>query len=343
MEVKENLLAKTFGSAWRAEAIGFEPVSDTDLVALQESLAEEGEQTDPYARSATYFAMTGRHGLWKLERFGSAVLLCLHPNDDDTILVFPPRGPYGRTVLEMALRALKGNERNVRLARADSHMALPTVATADMEKVAEEMLDWRYAVHVLDTQRVSEHRGRRFQEVRTALNQMDDSRVEAVDLEPAKHGGNVRDIVEEWADDETAVRECYDRLLDLFVKLSLHGRILFYDGKASGFSIWEETEPERGLANAFAHIGLHDIRGMSRLVMVDMCRTLSERGISRVCIGGSENEGLDHFKRKFCPVESIDLCSYSVGGTFKNYPPKQDGTEAFRHAVVSLPCPAGVR
>ena len=52
-----------------------------------------------------------------------------------------------------------------------------------------------------------------------------------------------------------------------------------------------------------------EISGLSRFMIVDMCRTLSEKGFDRTCLGGSENEGLDHFKRLLRPVHSLSVSS----------------------------------
>ena len=90
------------------------------------------------------------------------------------------------------------------------------------------------------------------------------------------------------------------------------GRLIAVNGRPSGFSSWEETDRERGMANALAHLAVHEVKGLSHFVMVDMCRTLVDRGFSQVCIGGSETEGLDRFKRKFAPVSSVRLNSYVV-------------------------------
>ena len=79
----------------------------------------------------------------------------------------------------------------------------------------------------------------------------------------------------------------YESLLDLFDVLPMHGRLIWYDGKPAGFSIWEETDPVNGMANALAHIGIHQVSGLSRFVMVDMCQMLEAKGFDRVCIGGS--------------------------------------------------------
>jgi hypothetical protein len=279
-------------------------VSDSDLRALQRRLSAQAGH-DPYARSAAYFAMTGRKGLYEVRGGESGVLLCRHPNLADCVLVFPPYGPGGPALRAAAVSAAGKLGGEVQLAR---HLAAPR--NIETEAVAEDVLDWRYPVHTLDCVAVATLRGRKFQDVRTFLNGLDSSRVEAIDLDPAVHWDAVLSVVRAWAGPDAEEADVYSRQLDLFGCLPLAGRLILYDGSPAGFSIWEKTDQDAGLANAFSHIGFHAIRGMSRFVMVDMCLTLARRGFRHVCIGGSETEGLDLFKRKFCPVESINLKSY---------------------------------
>ncbi len=192
---------------------------------------------------------------------------------------------------------------------------MPTIGTT---KVEEKELDWAYPVHTLGTSKVADHRGNLFQQFRTKLNKLDRSRITVDDLQPHQHSEAVAKILKGWNGPEPEKLAPYQRLLDLFGALPLRGRLAFQDGQPVGFSIWEETSQAEGLANGYAHIGLHEVPGMSRFVILDMCETLLARGFDRVCIGGSETEGLDQFKRQLRPVESLDLASYDI--SLKNNP-----------------------
>ena len=257
---------------------------------------------DPYQHSPAYFLMTGRHGLWQARYKDSTLLVALHPNVAGRFLIFPPIGADGDTLLAAMARHGADLGAAVQLARCD------TPPPAGFTAVKEDVLDWRYPVHVLDTAKVVSHRGRGFQHFRTNLNRLNGQNIAAHDLDPRTDRETIAQVLHHWAAPDQ--HEVYDRLLDLFGHVSLAGRIITHNGQPVGFSIWEHTAPD--LANAYAHIGLYDPRGTSQWVYWDMCRTLEAKGITRVCIGGSETKGLDQFKRKLCPIESIPLSSYTT-------------------------------
>jgi len=306
------ILDVSFDAAASAAAI-ISPVTDNSLEALQERLrASVGG--DPYAKSAAYFAMTGRDGLWKVENDNSLVLLCQHPNVEGEILVFPPIGDGGDGLLSQTLNTVAAMGMVARLSRFENppmHAAL-NGSEIRVSRIPETALDWAYPVHVLDTAVVSDHRGGGFENLRQHLNRLDISRVNVKDIDPFVDGETVLAAVRAWAGNDASKIAPYLRQLDLFGKLPLAGRLIFYEGKPAGVSIWEETDGQAGMANAYAHLAVHEVDGLSRLVMLDMCEVLAARGFSRVCIGGSETEGLDRFKRKFCPVESVSLSTWRI-------------------------------
>jgi len=307
-----SILDVNFGTAAPAEVI-LSPVTDDDLKALQKRLMASGSG-DPYARSAAYFAMTGRDGLWKVEEDGALVLLCRHPNVENEILVFPPVGDAGGVLLSQTLEAVAATGKIVRLARFENppmHGGL-NGSKIRMSRIPEIVLDWAYPVHVLDTTAVANHRGRGFENLRQHLNRLDMMRISVRDIVMESDRESVLAAAQAWAGDDVSKVSTYERQLELFGTLPLAGRVIFCGGKPAGFSIWEETDARQGMANAYAHLAVHEIDGLSRFVIVDMCRTLAMRGFQQVCIGGSETEGLDRFKRKFCPVESVSLSSWRV-------------------------------
>lgn len=92
-------------------------------------------------------------------------------------------------------------------------------------------------------------------------------------------------------------------------RLCLHGQIIYYNGIPSAYCIWEE----RGtVANAFAMSADREIAGLAEYNIVEACRLLREKGIQKLNIGGSETEGLNRYKKKFNPVESINLYTWEV-------------------------------
>ncbi|HEU4839452.1 MAG TPA: hypothetical protein VFS88_08600, partial [Micavibrio sp.] len=130
-------------------------------------------------------------------------------------------------------------------------------------------------------------------------------------------------IVKKWSKNEAIKVEPYIRQIELFKILPLAGRIIYFDDEPVAASIWEETDQEIGMANAYTHLALHEIKGVSQFVFLDMCAKLKSRGFSHVCIGGSESEGLDRFKRNLFPVESVNLSSWSAKSVHSRLPQSQ--------------------
>ena len=302
---RKDYLEPDFGTAVSRPA-AITPVTDSALPGLR-CLLRGGSGNDPYALSPAYYAMTGRHGLWQVRRGGAAVLLCAHPNIGDCVLVFPPLGEGGDALLSRTLPALAASGTGVQLARFETP---PTAARVRLIHEPERVLDWSFPVHTLDTGAVDRLAGQRFQNVRTHLRRLDMSRVSVRDIDPATDADAVMSVVTAWAGGEPETVDPYRRQMALFSHLPMAGRLVCFDGKPAGVSIFELTDRATGIANAYAHLALHEINGLSRYVIVDMCRTLRRRGFHRVCIGGSETEGLDRFKRKFAPAASVSLSSW---------------------------------
>lgn len=278
------------------------PVLTEHLTSLQVEL-DRFEIMDPYQASATYYAMTGRNGLWRVNDTKVPIFLCHHPNIPDELLIFDPTGTADRADIKKATQAICAlGEYRTRLARVP-------IEPGQSDKFLEETLDWKFPVHTIDCEKVIAHRGNEFQQFRTKLNKLDTSRIHAIDLRPKQHGFEVMELLKRWAGQDLQSIAPYESLLTFYDQLPLQGRLIYFDQEPAAFSIWEKTDPARGLANAYAHIGLHSIPGMSRYVMLDMCKTARDSGFKEICIGGSETSGLDQFKRQMRPTSSIFLGS----------------------------------
>ncbi len=289
------------------KSTAFSIVTDAELPVLQKALAAQKSQ-DPYARSAAYFGLTGRHGLWQIKDGDSFILVCIHPNIENEYLIFPPHGEKGDELLSKTIHTFVRMGLKASVARAESL----EVAKSYLNQIEEPVLDWKYPVHTLDTNSLTHHQGKGFQHFRQKLNALDMANVEADDLIPARDKKAVKEVISLWANGDQDMVEPYNRLIDLFDVLPLQGRIIYYNRTPVALSIWEETDPENGFSNAYAHVALHEIKGLSQFVFLDMGQTLNARGFKNVCVGGSESEGLDRFKRNLCPVASLNLSSYVV-------------------------------
>lgn len=314
---------------------GVQKVEDDNLPALQ-AVVSRYTWRDPYAGSAAYYGLTGRNGLWLAARDGGIMVMAEHPHRPGKVLLFPPAGQWQR-VLGAVLRSLPPLPEGYQFARmpagqsaamaAFTGWAVPHAAPAGN---TEDVLDWHYPVHVLSCQDVARREGRAFHDFRKNVRRVPADRMSAEPLRPDAHRSAIEAIAQAWAlqrgpdsdDALTARTEPYRRLLDLMAYLPVRGRLHRMDGQPVGFTIWEETDPRRGVANSLADLTTRQVKGLSEFVYADMCAELAERGFSRVCIGGSEEPGLDLFKCKMQPADSVKLVSlhYRLSGPAPAHP-----------------------
>jgi hypothetical protein len=195
----------------------------------------------------------------------------------------------------------------IQLARFENDSVIKTVSSHFIQ-MPEQALDWTFPIRTIDTAKVFGLSGNGLQHVRQKLNHLDKDLLKSEDLNVSNHKRAIEEILNKWASADK--HGIYYSLLKFFDYLPLTGRIIFYDNQPAGFSIWEETSARKKVANAYANIGLYEMTGLSHFVIYDMCRKLQEKGFEKLCLGGSETEGLDQFKRKFCPVENAELFSF---------------------------------
>ncbi|MCP4302413.1 MAG: ATP-binding cassette domain-containing protein [Gammaproteobacteria bacterium] len=78
-------------------------------------------------------------------------------------------------------------------------------------------------------------------------------------------------------------------------------RLLRIGGEAAGLVVVERIG-DGDVAGLYCSIGLyHRFRCVSEYIMLEACRLAKELGCSRLNVGGSETEGLHHYKMKFGP------------------------------------------
>lgn len=297
-------------------------IADRDLPMLQR-IFEKAHSTDPYARSAAYFAMTGRGGLWVYGGRGKGLVVAAHPNDPSAILAFPPFGDGGAQLLPSLLNEPWLDGKRLLLSRftaaalSETAKVLPQAADWIVE---ETRLDWRYPVHVLDTTRVALHEGQAFHDFRKNVHRAWRAGLTTHPLDPEQDRQSVTAIASAWALDHEGSRAELTapvrRILDLMActTLPIHGlMVVDENGRPVGYSIWEETSPQSGMANGLGNSALPGMKGPSELSYLAACDTLRARGFNAFCIGGSETPGLDAFKRKMNPAASVDLVTLDPG------------------------------
>jgi len=279
---------------------------------------------DSYLNSPTYYLFTGRRGLWLYHSDGGAVLACQHPNLPDCQLVFPPFGPKPHRTLAQALQSLSIIRKEIRLARVpvaqveryrDSLAAYGIKATPQVEDV----MDWKYPVQVLSTERVLEHSGDGFKNHRCQYNYF--IKHNTPTIEDLNRSFDLEGFLEAWAVRNLSgtysledIKGPYEELLRLYRRNHplLQGFVVKIGGQIVGFNFYELPLKAGLPANSFAGICDTTLRGLSDFMQREECRRLHVAGVAEVNIGGSENEGLNYFKSKFRPIHSLSLVSFNL-------------------------------
>ncbi|MDY6980140.1 MAG: phosphatidylglycerol lysyltransferase domain-containing protein [Pseudomonadota bacterium] len=283
---------------------------------------------DPYAGSPAYLAVTGRHGLWLYSDGAAFLIFCRHPDQADAALIFPPSGPGREALLARFLDQVPAPPGGFQLARIPAHAAEDMLSAFSRAAAGhsfavrpEDRLDWRYPVHILDTAAVAAAEGHRLRDFRHNLHRAARAGLRAEPLEIARHSAAITQVVRQWASvhandnwTASALAAPFEAVFDQLRtgRLPLHGLIVTDGAALRGFITWEETDPGRGMANSLTNLAIGPGKGASELTFQAMCQVLERRGFARVCVGGSEREGLDRFKRKMQPVRSVPMVSADI-------------------------------
>lgn len=300
--------------------------------ALKLIFKECAEATvDSFCKSLPYFLITGRKGLKVFQKHEATVCVAKHPHDDNCLLVFPEMfGDFSLTVT--ILNRLAQSNLRVQLARytEEDQKKLNVAINKNSLKIItriklckEDIMDWKYPAHILDTDKVSTLSGNKLKNVRQRFNKIDSN----LNLIPLSHPDAVRGMrssILSWAsgmvfsgnDSEHDMTGFYDALIEHVIKSPnmFDGFVLSDNREALGFSVWDNTGDT---ANSLASLSKRSMNGLSEFQKVTACRILSKKGIKRLNLGGSETETLNNFKLKFQPCESISLHSYAV--EFENF------------------------
>lgn len=278
-------------------------IDGSNLAKLAAFLARF-DSIDPYALSPAYFAVTGRRGLWLYEIPGGGVIIAVHPNLVRTAIVFAPYGSAGTATAYAALDA----------AGLAGDWVVTWGRILGGSSGSEKVLDWRYPVHVLGTDALCCPSGERFRDYRNNRNRAAREGLSYRQLDLARDTDRVIKTASLWAWSHQSSAFSFGDLISptmraLFVArvLPIAGVVVERAGVAVGFALWEETRP--GLANGIIGLLAPPVRGGSEFLVHAQAEVLADRGFTELCIGGSETETLDAFKRKLCPVRSVILGS----------------------------------
>ncbi|NCC23199.1 MAG: DUF2156 domain-containing protein [Alphaproteobacteria bacterium] len=294
-----------------------------EVQSLLKEVVSLKKWNDTYLNSPAYYLITGRNGLWLYGDDDAVMLVARHPNDPEQLLLFPPLGknPFG--LIRKAQHDVSFPDGRLRLARIgfeETSLIHRLITESGAQEREEDLLDWRYPVHILGTKEVVEHKGAKFKDFRNNVHR---ARSRGLNAEPIKTKAHILDalaVCRIWASRHVNEHYSLPNLMEPSViplellerrVLPVQGLVAYENGLPIGYIVWEETDPKTGTANSIAGLSIRS-RGTDEFLVLEMCRVLAEKGFSRVCIGGSETEGLDAFKRKMCPVASIPLRSFAI-------------------------------
>ena len=320
------------------------PITSANIAQLAR-MVQLSTREDPFSRSAAYFAMTGRKGLWIYGDDESVLITARHPNKDGRTLVFPPIGQDPAGIITKALadpRMPSGGLELARIGREDLALAGSLHSAGAGKPRAEGVLDWTYPVHVVSPAKVIERQGKDFNSFRGHLNRAQREGLTAEPVDVARHRPELTQAVHQWAEEKRFSGYTDEDLtsptlsvLDLMDagKLAIAGTLTRdASGRPIGFWLWENAD---GAAMSLARVALRR-PGCAELGILATCEQVRSHGIDEFCLGGSESAELDTFKRKMQPVRSIELQSLTLRpGPANDHQPR--AAFSARPAVLSRP------
>ncbi|MGJ8531694.1 MAG: phosphatidylglycerol lysyltransferase domain-containing protein [Alphaproteobacteria bacterium] len=288
---------------------------ENDHLPLLSALLQRSQSDDPFARSAAYFAITGRNGLWLYGDNQTFMLIARHPNNNDKLLFFPPIGRSRADLITTALADALLPSGIIEMARvgADDALLAQSLSSRCQNIRREDTLDWTYPVHVVSANIIIKREGKPFVSFRGHINR---AMREGLNTEPVniwKHEKNLTSIIHAWAcnrgDTAFSIEDLTSPTLKAIelmktTNLDIRGTLSkTADGTPTGFWLWEQNgDMAMSLVRAYLRAP-----GNAELGILGMAQQLKGAGIPHMCLGGSETADLDSFKRKMQPVRSIAL------------------------------------
>ena len=101
----------------------------------------------------------------------------------------------------------------------------------------------------------------------------------------------------------------YNFALNHMDELGLRGVLVTSQHGPSAFGLWEPPLTHGQPASSFVSITADRQAGASEFLHLSLAHAARDEGYRELCIGGSEEESLDQFKRKMDPVRSLSMLS----------------------------------
>lgn len=294
------------------------------LPALSSSVCRH---PDSYVRSLGYYLLTGRKGARLFSDGHSQLVICQHPHIADRLLVFPEINGTGALTIKV-LNQIEQPSSGIQLARytvqdiARFRLAAQNLSAGKKivaQEIEETVLDWKFPARILDTATTAALEGKAFDKLRNKVNKAGTG-LETLPLHSESGHRAMRASLMFWAGamiygnketghDLTGFYESLFRIIQEYPAM-FDGLVFLADGEPAGFTVWDA--PVNGAVNAVAGLSRQSVKGMSEFQTVTACRVLRDQGVHSYNMGGSETEGLDHYKTKFQPARSVEMRSYEI-------------------------------
>ena len=301
-------------------------VKVSDLNTLQSAFSMAASD-DPYYISPTYYALTGRRGLYLYKSEDengkpTTFLFCLHPNIQNTILAFPPFGHDPAKAIRSFINELKGIDIGFQLGRVPANSGLCNTLIDDgdisFSRKTEDILDWAYPLHTINCDDLIEHKGKDYSRIRQVMNKFKRSSALTRDIDFKKDHPLIDRLSKHWENNTTHYEDYDIKYTEYFQQLvniantesslNLKGLIVSIDGVDKGFSIWEPPLQMGGTANLFAsQITDFEISNLTTYLTVKSAERIQREGTGHMCLGGSEKKGMDIYKKGFIPEKSLEM------------------------------------
>ncbi|MHA1539485.1 MAG: hypothetical protein ACTSXQ_03305 [Alphaproteobacteria bacterium] len=311
-------------------------ISKLDSEKLKEHIQkfpiDKTSSVDSYTLSPSYYAMTGRKGAWIYQKNNTALVLCWHPNVENEILIFPEIGPS--EILEDLLQEISFPLNMIKICRVPEinaekiHQRLSSHIPTERAKfkiIDEPVLDWRYPVHILSTKNVCKMQGKAFSCFRGRYNKITKNHSLKIRhlsnrlVSQNKH--EIEDLLKRWSlqfGERLSGGDWLghvELLLNLYQKedTDLYGTTIYCDDDiVESVNIFDKPLLDGLASNYLSPFFNKEIKGLSEFSYYTVCSALYNLGFETLNIGGSENEHLDRYKRKFAPIKSIRLKTIEI-------------------------------
>lgn len=284
-------------------------------------------EKDSYLSSYGYYLITGRKGCWLFCQENDALVFCLHPNKPSTLIVFPSFGQNPSMIIKIIQR-LRPYQKNIEIGRIHEDLigsyesAFSGAESTNYFTTDEHTLDWLYPVHCMSITKVLEESGKDLRFVRQKCRQLGTHEV-SVSLMNENHLTDIDHLCSVFselycANDNISFNSNYLEIYNSNIQAAriglrseyLHSYVVKVNESIEGFFIYDLVN--NSVANMLWYCSNRNIRGLPYAQFVASCKHFESLGLQFCNFGGSENEGMDRFKRKFCPVASYPLKTIKI-------------------------------